>query len=128
MRKQEWRNNRLLFSFHGAGCSALLERGVLKETMRNLRKVSELARDLRREDPRSAYEELGGETHAARTLDKCRATLVGRNGDYQFGCPMDQHFFEQTGIDMQQFEDFVATGADDDEVGRWIQQHTPTRR
>jgi hypothetical protein len=86
--------------------------------------VKELARDLRSEEPRSAYEELGGESHAARTLDKARATLAGTNGDYQFGCPMDQHFFEQTGIDMQEFEDFVATGASDDEVAQWIQQHT----
>lgn len=96
--------------------------------MRNLEKVKELARDLRREEPRSPYEELGGEVHAARTLDKCRATLAGTNGEFQFGCPMDRHFFEETGIDMQEFEDFVATGARDEEVAQWIQQHSHTRR
>jgi hypothetical protein len=96
--------------------------------MKNLEKVKQLAPDLRWEEPRSADEELGGEVYAARTLDKCRATLAGTNGEYQFGCPMDQHFFEETGIAMQEFEDFVATGASDAEVGQWIQEHTQTPR
>jgi hypothetical protein len=91
--------------------------------MENLQKVKELARDLRCEEPRPAYEELGGESHAARCLDKCRASLVGWNGEYQFGCPMDQHFFEETGIKSAEFRDLVASGATDDEVGRWIQKH-----
>jgi hypothetical protein len=96
--------------------------------MENLERVKELARDLRREEPRSPYNELGGETHAARTLDKCRATLVGWNGEFQFGCPMDQHMFAQTGINMDEFRSFVATGASDDEVARWIQEHSKTQR
>ncbi len=96
--------------------------------MRNLEKVKQLTRDLRQEEPRSSYEELGGEAHAARTLDKARATLAGTNGEYQFGCPMDQRFFAETGIDMQEFEEFVATGASDDEVGQWIQQHSSAQR
>lgn len=96
--------------------------------MKNLEKVKQLARDLRRGEPRSSHEELGGEAHAARTLDKARATLAGMNGEFQFGCPMDQHFFEETGIKMQEFEDYVATGASDSEVGEWIQQHRTTQR
>jgi hypothetical protein len=96
--------------------------------MENLNRVKELARDLRREEPRPAYEELGGESHAARCLDKCRASLVGWAGEYQFGCPMDQHFFEQTGIKRKAFRDYVATGASDEEVGRWIREHTRTQR
>jgi hypothetical protein len=91
-------------------------------------KLKTLARDLRKEEPRSPYEELGGEQHAARTLDKCRATLLGINGEFQFGCAMDQHFFEETGIKQQEFEKLVATGASDDEVGAWIAQHSRTRR
>ena len=90
--------------------------------MENLERVKQLARDLRKEEPRPAHEELGGESHAARCLDKCRATLVGWNGEFQFGCPMDQHFFQETGIKSGEFRDLVATGATDDEVGRWIEQ------
>ena len=96
--------------------------------MKDLQKVKELAPDLRKAEPRSAHEELGGEAHAARTLDKARATLAGVNGEFKFGCPMDQHFFEETGIDMQEFEDLVATGADDAAVGEWIRSHAEAKR
>ena len=96
--------------------------------MENLQKVKELARDLRREEPRAAEEELGGEPMAARTLDKCRAALVGWNGEYRFGCPMDQHLFEETGISQADFQTFVATGATDDEVGEWVAQHAGAGR
>ena len=90
--------------------------------MENLNRVKELARDLRREEPRQPSEELAGESYAARTLDKCRATLVGWNGEYNFGCPMDQHFFAETGIAMNDFRDFVATGANDKEGENWMRQ------
>ncbi len=96
--------------------------------MEALDRVKKLARDLRTTEPRSANEELGGESCAARTLDKCRATLAGINGDYQFGCPLDQHFFHETGIDQEEFRNFVATGATDEVVGEWIAQHSHTRK
>jgi hypothetical protein len=96
--------------------------------MQRLEKVRELARDLRMEEPRSAYDELGGEPYAARALDKCRAMLAGTNGEYEFGCPLDQHFFAETGIDMERFAEFVATGASDLEVGQWIREQARTRR
>ena len=91
-------------------------------------KVKALARDLTREEPRSPYEELGGEQFAARALDKCRATLAGCAGEYKFGCPMDQHFFTETGIDENEFKEFVATGASDEEVARWISDRSETKR
>ena len=96
--------------------------------MENLERVKQLARDLRKEEPRPAHEELGGEAHAARCLDKCRATLVGWNGEYQFGCPMDQHFFQETGIRSGEFRDLVATGATDEEVAHWIEERAQTQR
>ncbi len=96
--------------------------------MENLQRVKELARDLRSEEPRSANEELGGESHAARCLDKCRASLVGWSGEYQFGCPMDLHFFEETGIKQDEFRACVATGATDEEVGQWIKEHSTAQQ
>lgn len=89
----------------------------------NKEKLEELAKDLRKEEPRPAYETLAGHQMAARCLDKCRATLLGWNGDYKYGCPMDQELFEETGMDMDEFRNFVATGASDDEVEQWIQEH-----
>ena len=88
----------------------------------NLDRVKSLARDLRKQEPRSPREELGGFALGARALDKCRATLVGWNGEFQFNCPMDRRFFEATGIEADEFRDFVATGVDDSQVEEWIRQ------
>ena len=85
--------------------------------------VQPLAKDLRSGEPRSAHEKLGGYELAARALDKCRATLAGTNGDYEFNCPLDQRFFGATGIDAEDFKAFVATGADEQAVGKWIEEH-----
>jgi hypothetical protein len=94
--------------------------------MENLNRVKELAKDLRHREPRPSSEELAGEPHGARVLDKCRAALVGWNGE--FGCPMDQHFFAETGIEREAFKDFVATGANDLEVEEWIRQSVRSSR
>ena len=90
----------------------------------NRDKLESLAKDLRREDPRPAHQKLAGFEMAARTLDKCRATLLGIEGDFRFGCPMDQGFFQEAGIDQKEFEAFVAGGASDDEVARWLQEQS----
>ena len=87
----------------------------------NLNAVKKLARDLRSEEPRSPDEELGGFPLAARCLDKCRASLVGWQGDFTYGCPMDQQFLTESGIKAAEFKAFVATGATDAEVARWIE-------
>ncbi|MDB6108265.1 MAG: uncharacterized protein JWR69_15 [Pedosphaera sp.] len=88
-----------------------------------LDEVKQQARDLRTEEPRSPAEELGGFELAARCLDKCRASLVGWQGEYQYGCPMDQEFLTTAGINKDEFRDFVATGASDGEVDQWIRSH-----
>ena len=82
--------------------------------------VRRLARDLREDEPRSVHDQLGGFELAARALDKCRATLAGTNGDYEFNCPLDQRFFARIGINAEDFREFVATGATDDQVAQWI--------
>ena len=83
--------------------------------------LKSLAPDLANgEFPRSPRETLGGYVVAARTLDKCRAELAGTNGDYHFDCPLDNFFFSFAGISAGDFKTFVATGADDDAIGKWI--------
>jgi hypothetical protein len=89
----------------------------------NLEAVRKLAVDLRTEEPRSPSEELGGFKVAARTLDKCRSSLVGWNGEFEFNCPMDRRFFASSGIAAEEFRSFVATGADDAAVAGWIAEH-----
>lgn len=84
--------------------------------------VKGLAKDLERQEPRSPREKLGGFELGARALDKCRASLAGTAGEFQFNCPMDQQFFGKTGISADDFREFVATGADDDAVDQWVRE------
>jgi len=87
-------------------------------------KLQGLAKDLSQEPPRSPREKLGGYIIAARLLDKCRAHLNGTFGEYNFGHFMDNLFFDFTGIEADTFKTFVATGATDEEVAQWIQDHS----
>jgi hypothetical protein len=70
---------------------------------------------------------LAGYVIAARTLDKCRADIAGTKGEYHFDCPLDNVFFGFAGISASQFKDFVATGADDDAVAKWIEEKATQR-
>jgi len=88
-------------------------------------RLLQLAPDLTRIAPRSPRAPLG--TYgvlAARLVDKCRAELAGKAGDYHFNCPMDQIFFRFTKIDPERLREFVATGTSDEEVARWIEQNS----
>ena len=95
----------------------------------DLEKVKSLARDLRgdKESPRSPREKLGDYALAARALDKCRAALVGRQGEYFSNCPLDQRWLKFAELGYQAFRDFVATGATDDQVAGWIGEHAKKR-
>ena len=95
----------------------------------NLEKVKLLARDLRdgKEYPRSPRETLAGYVLAARALDKCRAVLVGWQGEYHSNCPLDQRWLKFAEIDYNAYKLFVATGATDDEVAAWIGEHAKKR-
>ena len=88
---------------------------------RDLQAVRQLARDLRKESPRSPEEELGGFPGGARCVDKCRATLVGLQGEYAYGCSMDQQFLAAVGIGANELKGIVATGASDQEIAKWIE-------
>ena len=92
--------------------------------MTNERVIS-LAPDLTKTSPRSPRAPLGDyKILAARALDKCRAELAGTSGSYHFNCPLDQAFFKFTKIDSEQFKNFVATGASDQEVTDWISKES----
>jgi hypothetical protein len=94
-----------------------------KETIMkaNLDKVKTLAKDLRKGYPRSPREKLGGYVIAARCVDKCRAFLIGMNGEYNYWpCSLASQWFSFTGITPDQFKEVVATGASDEEIATWI--------
>src|SRR2546427_7907118 len=96
---------------------------------KDLEKVKSLARDLRdgNQFPRSPRETLAGYVLAARAVDKCRAVLAGREGEYHSNCPLDQRWLKFAEIDYDEFKSFVATGATDDEIAAWIGEHAKKR-
>lgn len=61
---------------------------------------------------------------AARAVDKCRASLCGINGEYNYNCPLDQMFFRFAGLTSETFKAVVATGATDHDIEAWIAAHS----
>jgi hypothetical protein len=81
------------------------------------------ALNLSKDYPRSPRALLGGFVLAGRMLDKCRAVVAETQGDYDFDCGLDRHFLGFSEIKAEEFKSFVATGATDDAIGQWIQEH-----
>jgi hypothetical protein len=86
------------------------------------------APDLTKQPPRSARVRLGGYALLPRLLDKCRAEIAGKNGEYHFNCPLDQQFLSFVGVDAQLLKAEVATGKGDGEILDWINAHASLRR
>jgi hypothetical protein len=83
-----------------------------------------VAKDLTREPPRSPHAQVGGYVLLGRIIDKCRASLAGTAGEYVYDAPMDRYFFDFARIDADALRDFVATGADDEAVGKWVRERS----
>jgi len=86
----------------------------------NTEALEPLTLDLSKSAPRSPRELVGDYVVAGRTLDKCRSVLLGKNDEYHYDCPLDNLFFDFTGISADAFKEFVATGASDEDVAAWI--------
>ncbi len=89
-------------------------------------KVKKLAKDLRKDFPRSPRTKLAGYVLAARCLDKCRAEVCGSQGEYHYACPLDHQFLDFAGIDPEDFKNAVAEGRSDEEMENWICEHAKT--
>ena len=81
------------------------------------------APDLTKQPPRSARVRLGGYVILPRMLDKGRATITGKNGEYHFNCPMDQRFLNFAGIDAEALKNELAAGKGDGEILEWIEKN-----
>jgi hypothetical protein len=77
--------------------------------------------DLTKFPPRSPRVRLGGYVILPRMLDKGRATLAGKNGEYHYACPLDQRFLEFTGVDPEALKKELNKG--DGEVLEWIEKN-----
>ena len=58
--------------------------------------------------------------HLARLLDKARASLAGKAGDYHYNCPLDQRFFAFTGIDHEAMLAQIKSGKTDIQILEWV--------
>jgi hypothetical protein len=84
--------------------------------------------DLTQHPPRSPRVRLGGYALLPRMLDKGRATIAGKNGEYHYACPNDQHFLEFAGIDPEALKKELAKGKGDGEILEWLQKNAKHKR
>lgn len=86
------------------------------------------APDLTKRPPRSARVRLGGYAVLPRMLDKGRATIAGKNGEYHYNCPLDQRFTEFAGVDAEGLKKELSAGKGDGEILEWITRHAKNKR
>jgi len=86
------------------------------------------APDLTQRPPRSPRVRLGGYVILPRMLDKGRATVAGKQGEYHYDCPTDRRFLEFVGINAQALKKQLAAGKSDTEILAWIRKNAKHRR
>ncbi len=59
-------------------------------------------------------------------LDKGRATLTGKQGEYHYACPLDQQFLSFAGVDPEALKNELHKS--DTEILAWIQHHAKHQR
>jgi len=98
--------------------------GVVNE--RNIMAI--FALDLTKQAPRSPRVRLGGFVVLPRLLDKGRATLIRKHGEYLFDCPLDRRFLNFVGIKAAALKKQLATGKGDGETLAWITANAKFKR
>jgi len=84
--------------------------------------------DLTQRPPRSFRVRLGNYVVLARMLDKGRATLAKKNGEYHYDCATDQRLVQFPGFDPDALLKELATGKSDGQILEWVQAHSKTPR
>ena len=62
---------------------------------------------------------LGGYVVLPRLLDKGRAELAGKVGEYHYNCPLDQRFLSYVEVDAENLKQQIASGKGDKEILKW---------
>jgi hypothetical protein len=78
------------------------------------------APDLTQRPPRSPRCRLGGYVTLPRMLDKGRATIIGRNGEFIYNASFDQHIINFLRFDPDALLKELAAGKSDNEVLGWL--------
>lgn len=85
--------------------------------------------DLTRDYPRGPREQLDGMMLLPRAIDKARAQLEGKLGQYiYYGCRFNLRLFNTLGVTEDEFLDAVRTAPDDDAVLQWISEYVRPER
>jgi hypothetical protein len=80
--------------------------------------------NLKKHPPRSVRVRLGGYAHLPRLLDKARAVIAGKGGDFHYNCPLDRHFFAFTGISHVKMLTVIKRLKSDTEALAWVNKNT----
>ncbi len=86
------------------------------------------ALDLTTHPPRSPNLRLGGLLMLARTIDKLRASLPGGNLGVYYIRGFSATMLSELGIDEAALRDVVARAQSDDDVVRWVREHSDSSR
>ncbi len=86
------------------------------------------APDLTQRPPRSTRCRLGGYVLLPRMLDKGRATIAAKNGEFHYDCPLDQRIIDFLGIDAAALREELAAGKGDGEILEWINANAKHKR
>lgn len=84
--------------------------------------------DLTQRPPRGFRVRLGNFVILARMLDKGRALLAGKNGEYEYNTSMDQHLVAFLGFSPEAMLTELGTGKNDSEMLQWVQSNSKTPR
>lgn len=79
------------------------------------------APDLTQHPPRSVRVRLGGYAHLPRLLDKARAVVAAKGGEYHYNCPLDERLFAFTGIASDAMLAEIKTGKTDVQILGWVE-------
>lgn len=85
--------------------------------------------DLTRDYPRGPREQLDGMMLLPRAIDKARAQLEGKLGEYKYyGCRFNLHLFNTLGVTEDEFLDAVRRSPNDEAVVEWIREYVRPER
>src|ERR1700733_3509478 len=84
--------------------------------------------NLTKPPPRSFRVRLGNYVILARMLDKGRATIAGKNGEYKYNSTTDQRLVQFLGFDPDVLLEELAAGKGDGEILGWVEAHSKTPR
>jgi hypothetical protein len=92
-------------------------------------KINFSSPDLTQHPPRSPRLKLGGYVLLPRILDKARAAVAGKLGEFHYsGKGLDRHFFSFVGLDHESLKAEAAKGGSDTELLEWIRKNAKHQR